>query len=118
MNLYDYSQNNWEMGVLVDSVDDKAIYDAAVNEANLIIDNSKRVELKKSVSKKNGYCIMCCAKTPFDMAKPYCGDCYKEAREDIDYEYAPVEEFCHSCGKAFETSIDKPLCYSCYKKLG
>ena len=41
MNLHEYSQtHNWEMGIVLTKADDPVIYDAALNEVMMIVEQS------------------------------------------------------------------------------
>ena len=62
-----------------------------------------------------GYCIRCEDKIPFDIAKPYCRDCYSEWNKWANEAY--TETVCHCCGEYESTIRLKPLCYDCYNKL-
>ena len=71
---------------------------------------------EKTVGIQSGHCIRCGKDIPYNLEAPYCASCYKvwKRYEDPDYE----EEYCHWCGKPNElTTIERPLCYSCYRKL-
>ena len=77
--------------------------------------------LKKSPAKKKakprvtkGYCIRCGDRKKFDFEKPLCRDCYGEWAfySNPDYE----EDCCHKCGRDWGTTIDRPLCTSCWRK--
>jgi phosphatidylserine/phosphatidylglycerophosphate/cardiolipin synthase-like enzyme len=127
LNLYDSaSGDNHEMGVLLSAKEDEKAFIAAQDEAQYIIRESKRHNPKDSIRKPErkgapqnaqGQCIRCGTGLVLDIEKPYCSDCYNEARYDIDEETEPIEHFCHSCGKETESSLSKPLCYSCYRKF-
>lgn len=136
MNMYEFSEkNNREMGVLLEKNNDNAIYEKAVEEAESIIKSAEQIQLNKSArtfpkeikkqsenkSKKNtaslrGYCIRCEARIPYNTVKPLCSDCYSTWSKygDSDYE----ENVCHRCGEYEESSVRKPLCYTCYKEEG
>lgn len=147
LNLYDYSeQNNREMGVLVTKQDDEAVYNEASQEVKMIIDlatrldfntqlaevTNKQAQPKKPVKKesiwtkdlsevffsffgnnKKGFCIGCRTKIDFDEYKPYCPDCYAIWKQN-KWQKA---QYCHNCGEQFTTSIKKPVCRSCWKKI-
>lgn len=57
-----------------------------------------------------GYCIGCETKIERDEFKPYCSNCYKEWAKDKSQK----AKYCHWCGKVSSTSINKPLCRSCF----
>jgi PLD-like domain len=136
MNMYEFSEKtNREMGVLIDRIADKELFDKAVNEVKSILESSESVPLKKSErqpplnvseskinnpkqksqSKLRGYCIRCEERIDFNPTKPYCGNCFSiwAQYENPDYE----ENVCHLCGEYEETSMNKPLDYDCYKDL-
>lgn len=136
MNMYEFSEKtNREMGVLIDRIVDKDLYEKAVNEVKSILESSESVPLKKSErqttakaneqksanptqktqTKLRGYCIRCEERIEFNPAKPFCTNCYSKwsQYENPDYE----ENVCHLCGEYEETSMTKPLDYDCYKEL-
>jgi hypothetical protein len=45
---------------------------------------------------------------------PLCGECYGVWAQYGDPDYP--ERACHACGRAWETSVRKPLCYNCYQR--
>ncbi|HRD40465.1 MAG TPA: phospholipase D family protein [Bacteroidia bacterium] len=135
MNMYEFSEkNNREMGVLIDKERDKELYQKAFAEIKSIIGSSDLVSNKKTERNfppnqtnepiktnttykitNRGYCIRCEARIPLNPNKPLCGDCYASWAhyENPDYE----ENVCHSCGEYQDTSMNKPFCYTCFKKL-
>lgn len=60
----------------------------------------------------HGYCIGCKTKIEYDEYRPYCPECYKAWVKD-KWRKA---NYCHSCGRQSTTSINKPLCRSCFDK--
>lgn len=144
LNLYEHSQQyNREMGILLNSEEDPNVFNEALSEAKYIVSRAKKdsvirslvggvVREAKSVAyfptkddlrktkipirtKQTGYCIRCERSIAYDLEAPYCPDCYRvwSKYKDPDYE----EEYCHWCGKPNEpTTINRPLCYSCYRK--
>lgn len=131
MNMYEFSEkNNREMGVLIDKTSDHAIYNKAVAEVQSII-NAAEVIPNKKVDRKLasrttqnnnagfppvvGYCIRCENRITFDSAKPYCPTCYSVWAEYSNPMYE--ENVCHCCGEFEATTMQKPVCYDCYKKL-
>jgi hypothetical protein len=143
MNLYDYSQtHNREIGIKIDreTAEDKDLYNEVYQEMLSIIGVSeqfqyevKRVEIEsptvqKSVSVKNyptqtpippkenvGYCIRCRSQMEFNPDKPLCSKCYQIWAKYSDKAYP--EKYYHVCGKESKQAVEKPVCYSCYKKL-
>jgi hypothetical protein len=73
-------------------------------------------ELGKALglSEKTGYCIRGGEKIPFDATRPFCMEHYKVWEKHKDPEYK--EHYCHLCGERHQTSFNKPLCLSCFKK--
>lgn len=132
MNLYDFSENNnREMGIIVDTIRDHDIYDGAIAELHSIMKASTEISLssfwnnpdketkkaEKRVSYRNynqqGLCIRCGTDIPLDPRRPYCDDCFKSWVYYSDPSF--TEKHCHICGTFEESSMDKPLCYNCYK---
>jgi len=66
----------------------------------------------QAVGLGKGYCIGCNTKIDYDEFRPYCPDCYKQWVVNKKQNAT----FCHSCGKHFKTSMNKPVCLSCWKK--
>lgn len=146
LNLYDFSEiNNREMGVLVTQQEDDAVYTEAVREARMIIDLADRSDLNTQVTeqvqvrpqkqkeleepkgiwhrdlsnvlstffgKNNGFCIGCRTKIDFDEYRPYCPSCYGKWTQNKRQK----AKYCHECGQQSSTSINKPLCQSCFNK--
>lgn len=132
MNMYEFSEkNNREMGVLIDRVFDKELFEKAVNETLSIIQSSEQIALRKTDRSLNhnikkqeenkpqkfkkvlrGYCIRCENRIDFDPHKPYCSECYSvwALYENLDY----PENVCHKCGEYETTSMNKPQCYDCF----
>jgi len=132
MNLYEFSQqNNNEMGILIKKEDESELYHDMYEEAKRLIRISDEVKIsvkkvKKypnnyskrkdgiELSKKTGFCIRCKTRITLDPLHPLCSDCYKNWKKYKDPNYS--EKYCHICGKETKTSLNKPSCYSCYKK--
>lgn len=81
--------------------------------------NNKRVggfldDDDKPVADNEGHCIRCSEIIDFDPSSPYCYSCYKTWNQfkDPDYE----ENYCHKCGKSQNTTMNKPLCFKCFKQ--
>lgn len=135
LNLYEFSMaNNKEMGVLIDLEDseDKKLYDEAFKEIDYIDSTSQKFKFNinhpnedNSIPKKNNkikkivgttsHCIRCNTGVKFNPEHPLCKRCYKSWSKYSDSTYE--EKFCHVCGKENKTSVEKPTCYSCYKKI-
>lgn len=135
LNLLDVSQQrNWEMGFIIDKVDDAPIYEKIKNYVDDILGESKplqyelkkvekqvmapkKIENKRESSTKlvSGYCIRCGNEMPINPEKPLCSKCYPIWAKYSDPEYH--EKYCHVCGKESTQSYSKPVCYNCYKKM-
>ena len=60
-----------------------------------------------------GHCIRCRDRIQYATRAPYCESCYAVWAEFENPGY--VEEFCHRCGDEADTTINRPLCFSCFK---
>lgn len=73
---------------------------------------------RKKVKSAGGHCIRCRSETDYNPRKPYCMSCFRQWSRYSNPSYA--DNHCHGCGaeeaKAF--SLEKPECYSCYKRNG
>lgn len=128
MNLYEFSQvNNQEMGIYVTKAEDPELYAAIYDEARRLIRISDeiRVSVEKVVTAENAeepsssgeptaYCIRCKKEILLNPSAPYCPECYKiwKRYENPSYQ----EKYCHICGKDNTSTINKPVCYACYKQ--
>lgn len=134
MNMYEFSEkHNREMGVLLEAGEPG--YGDALREVDSIIaaaearfvttaaTHSRRPyhatetyperASSRSHRRSSGVCIRCQTKIPLDPWRPLCGACYQvwSAYQNPDYQ----EQWCHFCGRAAETSVNRPLCWSCYR---
>lgn len=80
---------------------------------------SKRINVKEALKKDQtmamlGFCIQCGIKIARDntLQKVRCRDCWGKDKSGHQ-----TGNWCHSCGETHQTSIEKPVCYSCYKNL-
>ncbi len=129
MNMYEFSEkHNREMGVLIDCVNDKELFEAASREAESILLSADFQMLKKQDRRSQpatpgtnaqvkaftgrGYCIRCETRIKLDVNRPYCGECYSIWANYSNPDY--IETVCHQCGQFEKTSMAKPRCYSCY----
>lgn len=127
LNLYDFSENNFEMGILLDAQYDDVAYATAKEHAETIINFSATteaerqstreprrpyVEAKVSLQADSGHCIRCSKTIPFaPVEKPYCRDCSHQWNKQHDHE----EKYCHSCGQPRRNiDFDHPKCKSCW----
>jgi len=139
-------QKNIEMGIRLTKQLDGDTFLEALDEAEYIIRQAESVEGKADISRResdkrddsigtspsgskregktveqngtrrhSGHCIRCGGTVPYDREAPYCPGCYRIWKKYENPEYE--EEHCHGCGKPGEaTTMDRPLCYSCYRK--
>ena len=121
MNIYQYSEQNREMGLLFRKEEDSKIFSEALEETKSIINSSVKDDLSKVKADayklhtaQKGYCIRCHTPIPLDLERPLCFACFVEWSEWENPLYE--EEFCHICGKPALTTILKPLCNACYWK--
>ncbi|ATZ60836.2 MAG: phospholipase D family protein [Methanosarcinales archaeon Met12] len=134
MNLYDFSQqNNIEMGIYITKENDPKLYQDVHGEVTSLIRTSEHVSIsiekvetkkkgldkttpnEKQLKNRNGHCIRCDADITLNPNYPLCKKCYTIWKEYSDPTYK--EKFCHMCGKSNSSSMEKPVCYSCYKLL-
>ncbi|MEI6507681.1 MAG: phospholipase D-like domain-containing protein [Bacteroidota bacterium] len=128
LNLLVSSEKNWEMGMHIDRVNDKEIYEAALNDVLTIfgdsVDEKPEPIIKQHITtatpienknKLSGHCIRCNTSISFNYDKPYCYTCYETWAfwENVFYE----ENVCHRCGKEHRTTITKPFCKECYRVI-
>lgn len=139
MNLYDFSEGNDEMGILVSAKDDRQLYDKVLADALRIVKNS---EVRKAATPKpapvskirpapkaapskpasppsvgiptSAFCIRCKTAVPTNPLEPYCKSCYRNWRRYQNPEYE--ENHCHLCGNENDSTMAKPACRSCYRK--
>lgn len=141
MNMYEYSEkNNREMGVFITKSQDSDLFEEAHKETLSIINSAVPVPLnnnnnnnritrnkksnysndKKSreqnrVSYNNGFCIRCSDSITVDPERPYCNSCFQTWAQFENPHYE--ENACHVCGYENNSTIIKPVCYSCYKGI-
>jgi len=134
LNLYEFSMaNNKEMGVLInlDDPNDRSLYEDAYKEIDYIDHTSERFQFNVAATKKEteiktktsrtqkttsgkGHCIRCAINIKLDAEHPLCKKCYSSWKKYSKPTYQ--EKFCHICGERNTSSMEKPVCYSCYKK--
>lgn len=129
LNLYDFSEGNFEMSILVDAQYDPEAYASAKEHAELIINTSHTLQSEKKSARftaksrvsapkskelsTSGHCIRCSISIPFDTEKPYCIKCFQKWNKDLDYK----EKHCHYCGKSSQVKFEYPLCRPCFSKI-
>ena len=67
--------------------------------------------LLDTVGMKKGFCIGCKTRIDYDEYKPYCPACYQQWAKHKSQKAS----YCHNCGRQTTTSLNKPLCLSCFK---
>lgn len=65
--------------------------------------------------RNDGYCLRCGKGIPLNRNAPYCLDDYKVWVQFGNTGF--VEKYCHACGGKFETTMDRPVCRTCFKKF-
>ncbi|TFG26069.1 MAG: hypothetical protein EU533_00010 [Promethearchaeota archaeon] len=127
MNLHEFSLvNNREIGVLIKrrKDEDKEVYEAARNEALSIMRSSvkeiktsklSKLETKKGLYQKHGYCVRCKSEIDFNIEKPLCKACYLVWIKFSEPYYQ--EQYCHKCGRESPTSFAHPLCRECWQEI-
>jgi hypothetical protein len=66
-------------------------------------------------SRNDGFCLRCGKNIPLNRKAPYCLDDYKVWVQFGNPGF--VEKYCHACGSKSETTMDRPVCRTCFKKL-
>lgn len=125
MNLFEQSEKNREMGILVTRKDDEYLFTQAAIEALSIIKFSTidSQKLRKYsydnkgpnlIAFKNnlGFCIRCQTRIDFNPDKPLCKNCYKTWAQFSNYDY--LEKACHCCGQSDFITYNYPQCSECY----
>ena len=133
MNMYEFSEkHNREMGVLLEARE--PAYAEALREVESIIAASEARSVASGSYNKSTYrpietvpghvsshshrhghgvCIRCQARIPRNPWRPLCGACYEVWSEYQNADYQ--EQWCHLCGRPGDTSVNRPLCWSCYR---
>lgn len=76
------------------------------------VTESYREEKKyNSIQTETGHCIKCNCSISLNSTRPLCKDCWGKAIKKTDKFY-----YCHSCGVTNTSTVEKPVCYNCYKK--
>jgi len=124
LNLLDTSEKNWEMGIQVNRMYDKEIFDKAMRDVQTIFVDSASLPhyvmraKAKNIKPKygNGYCIRCADNIRFNVDKPLCHDCFESWDEWGNKKH--TENFCHFSGEESdgETCFEKPILSEYYKK--
>ena len=113
MNLYEFSEkNNDEMGLIVSRAEEPALYSEISKEVERLRENS---EARKFGASLDGFCIRCREVIALDPKKPYCKAHYRSWNRYKNYSY--VEKHCHRCSKERKSTMSKPVCRRCRRKL-
>lgn len=113
MNLYNFSQvTNREMGLLIDHVIDKQVFEQAEAEAKSLQNCSERRMIYQE--DEPGFCIRCGKEIDHNPSKPLCSHCFNTWNEFQNQHYE--ENFCHTCGEPEKTSMAMPECDPCYRE--
>ncbi len=119
MNIYEASEKNREMGILIRREDDNKIFSDGVREAKSIVDSSTKDDLRKQKeesyytrAKQTGCCIRCRIPIPYDLERPYCRECFLDWIEWENPYYQ--DNYCHTCGKRRKTTYARPKCRKCW----
>ena len=127
LNLYEYSQiHNVEWGICVSRREDPQVYQDILKEARSLFRMSERVSnARETVGEyqptasvpvpQAGVCIRGSEPIRFNMSKPYCDKCFMVWDRFKNRRYQ--EKACHLCGRAWITSMDRPLCIECYRDV-
>lgn len=134
MNMYEFSEkNNREMGVLIDHLSDKELFEKAVTETHSIIQSSTQISVRSTVKnpahEKNksingkgkpininkvlGFCVRCQKRITYDPVTPFCPDCFSVWAIFQNHEHK--EKYCHRCGEEEPTTMSRPQCYNCFE---
>lgn len=70
---------------------------------------------QKMADPEFGVCLRCGTQIPFDTHKPLCKSCFAAWNRFKNFNYE--EKHCHACGQTAETSMARPFCFDCYKKV-
>lgn len=131
MNIYEYSENNREMGIYIKKDVDRQLFDAARKEAEHFLQhaiplsgsvsenhaarfNTATVQSIETYTKVNGACIRCGSAVKYNPMKPLCSTCYNSWSKWGNEGFA--ENYCHCCGREADTNMAHPECHACYKQ--
>ena len=64
---------------------------------------------------EKGACIRDGEIIAFDLSKPYCGKCFRNWNKYKNRDYE--ENRCHACGLYGPSSMERPVCLTCYLKV-
>jgi hypothetical protein len=127
LNLYDFSEGNFEMGVLLRAEYEEEEFSKAKEHVEMLISSSQSRKTENTLVREaskayvpvtkqpestvNGYCIRSGESIKYDVTHPLCFKHFEVWREHSDPNYK--EHYCHRCGTKFRTTFKQPLCPSC-----
>ena len=126
MNIDRASQErNHEIGILVSKQDDSELYGEIYELAKRYwTDASGELYSAGSGEQKapedgefprEGFCIRCADDVSIHkQVRPYCRDCYDVWNQYKKYDYE--DDYCHTCGREWHTSMRRPLCIYCHRQ--
>ena len=83
----------------------------------MYITHKAKFEIKEEILEKpttdTGHCIKCNVEISLDPSYPYCNK-HKEDIKDNKGKSTVKENYCHECGRYYNTSSKFPLCHNCY----
>ncbi len=101
----------------------KSVFSGVVKEVKSIVDSAIEDEPQRPRrnsyphTTKQGYCIRCKRRIPYDLDSPYCRTCWSEwSSKGANPTYVERDGNCHTCGRPAPVSKEKPECNSCYHK--
>jgi len=81
----------------------------------LILKTEERLKPPKPDYEINtGFCIRCHIEIPINRNRPYCRDCFETWANFGNPDY--IDNYCHKCGKNYDSTINSPLCEECYSQ--
>jgi len=112
LNLYDFSEiNNREMGVLVQKEDADNVYEDAVKEARLIVDQADRCDPNTQTTKAPVVQVR-----PPEEQKKRESIWRRPLSEVLSSFIGKTQGFCIGCRERLEFDEEKPYCLTCYAK--
>jgi phosphatidylserine/phosphatidylglycerophosphate/cardiolipin synthase-like enzyme len=121
MNLYNYSQDNFEVGYLFRGGEfaRKIARDVIINDMIRVWKTKQHKGDYWEEIEKRFYCIRCKHDIGFNSDLPLCPQCYEKWQKYKNENYH--ETYCHKCGKEktgaeSKITFGKPLCDECFDK--
>lgn len=76
---------------------------------------AQRKDTAPKATRNEGFCLRCGKSISLNKNAPYCLDDYKVWVQFGNTGF--VEKFCHACGAKSETTMDRPVCRTCFRKF-